>query len=69
MEEYITSIKELNAEKVLICVNDAPSFVLYKNEPEKFGLNTGEPLSEDKKNDIYNASLNVKKKGCLVSNK
>lgn len=57
MEEYITEIKEITAKKVLIFINDAPSFVLYKNEPEKLGLIVGNIIEEEKINEIFNNIL------------
>ena len=42
MDEFITEIKEISSKMVLIYVNDAPSFALYKNEPEKLGIKAGE---------------------------
>jgi len=57
MKEYITDIKELNSKKVLIYINDAPSFALYKNEPEKLGIHEGEVFDEAKKNELYGDTL------------
>ena len=53
MDEYITEIKEISAKKVLIYINDAPSFALYKNEPEKLGIRTGEVLTQEKKAELF----------------
>ena len=57
MDEHITDIKEISSKKVLIFVNDEPSFFLYKNEPEKLGLKTGDVLGPESKDEIYNELL------------
>lgn len=57
MEEYITEIKEISSKKVLVFINDAPSFVLYKNEPEKLGIRTGEVIDSEKIEFIYDDVL------------
>ena len=53
MDEYITDIKEISSKKVLIFVNDEPSFFLYKNEPEKLGLKSGDIFVTESKDVIY----------------
>ena len=57
MDEYITDIKEISPKKVLIFINDAPLFVLYKNEPEKLHIKPGESFSQDTKDMIFNEIL------------
>lgn len=55
VELLITSIKELNSKKVIICLNYDESFALYKGELRRLHLKEGDVLNESAYKEIVSA--------------
>ena len=53
----VTGITEWKKDRMLISLNDEPSFVLYKREVKEYGIKEGEPLSDEKYEEILEKVL------------